>query len=157
MTTGSSEQAAEPVPAGKEQAASGTRFRKGTSGNPAGRKPGTGQVAKFRRDIAKHVPGIVDALVKRAQEGDTGAARLLLERAIPPVRATEQPIEFDMPTEGTLTDKGRAVLEAAARGEIGAAQAAQLVGALSSLATLTTTDELATRLDALEARLGKPT
>ena len=35
------------------------RWKPGESGNPAGRKPGSGEVAKLRAAIAEHMPGIV--------------------------------------------------------------------------------------------------
>lgn len=58
------------------------RWKKGESGNPSGRKPGTGEVARIRAAIADKVPAILESLLARALEGDTGAARLLLERDI---------------------------------------------------------------------------
>ncbi len=130
---------------------SGGRFKPGTSGNPAGRKPGTGEVAKLRQGIAKHIPAITRKLVQQAKAGDVQAARLLFERVIPPLKAAEHASALPLP-DGTLTQQGRAVLAAAAAGEIAAGQAAQLVAALSALASLTGTDELAARIAALEAR-----
>ena len=37
-------------------------WKTGQSGNPAGRKPGTGEVAKIRAAIAKQVPAIIKQL-----------------------------------------------------------------------------------------------
>ena len=67
------------------------RWKVGESGNPAGRKPGTGEVAKIRAAIADRVPELLAAMMTRALDGDVGAARLLLERAIAPLKAAEQP------------------------------------------------------------------
>lgn len=63
-------------------------WQPGQSGNPAGRKPGSGEVAALRAGIREHVPAIVQKLVEAALAGDTGAARLLLERVIPPMKAS---------------------------------------------------------------------
>ena len=51
------------------------RWKKGESGNPKGRTPGTGEVPKIRAAIAARVPEILDKLMALALEGDTGAAR----------------------------------------------------------------------------------
>ena len=129
------------------------RWKPGESGNPAGRAPGSGEVAKLRASIAKHLPDIITRLVEAAKAGDAGAARLLLERVIPPIKATEQPVSVDMP-EASLTDQGRAVLSAAGAGNLSPSQAAQLLSGLGTLAKLVESDELAARIAALEAKNG---
>ena len=88
-------------------------WKPGQSGNPAGRKPGTGEVAKLRAAIAEHVPPIIEKLTAAALSGDVGAARLLLERVIPPLKASEEPVLLTLP-DGTLTEQGRGVLVAVA-------------------------------------------
>ena len=50
------------------------RWKKGESGNPKGRTPGSGEVPKIRAAIAACVPEILDKLMALALEGDTGAA-----------------------------------------------------------------------------------
>lgn len=131
----------------------GGKFRPGTSGNPSGRPPGKGEVAKLRDSIAKQVPSIVRALVKQAKAGDAAAARLLLERVIAPLKAAEQGAPITLP-DGSLSEQARAVLAAAAAGELAPAQAAQMMAALSALAAIVSTDELAARIAALEQRHG---
>lgn len=127
------------------------RWKTGESGNPSGRKPGTGEVAKLRDSIAAHLPAIITQLVTKAKEGDSQAARLLLERVLPPMKAIEQPTMLFLPDDGTLTAKAAAVLSAAAAGELAPGQAAQLITALGTLAKITEVDELAARITALEA------
>lgn len=126
-------------------------WKPGQSGNPAGRKPGTGEVAKIRARISARVPELLDALMLSALSGDVGAARLLLERAIAPLRAAEQAQALHMPGD-TLTDKGRAVLDAVAAGELPPGQGAALLGAIGTLARVVELDEFAARLAALETR-----
>ncbi|MDZ5457885.1 DUF5681 domain-containing protein [Azohydromonas lata] len=128
------------------------RWKPGQSGNPAGRKPGTGEVARLRAAIAEQVPTILETLTTAALAGDVAAARLLLERVLPPVKATEQAAPVALPDGGTLTEQGRAVMQAVAHGELAASQGAALLGALGQLAKLTETDELARRIEALETR-----
>lgn len=126
-------------------------WKPGQSGNPAGRKPGTGEVGKLRASIAAHLPEVITKLVQQAKEGDAQAARLLLERVLPPVKATELPAPVALP-EGALADQGRAVVAAAGSGVLAPGQAAQLLTGLGALAKLIETDELIARIAALEAR-----
>lgn len=128
------------------------RWKTGESGNPAGRKPGTGEVAKIRAAIANRLPELLDKLMVQALEGDTAAARLLLERAVAPLKANEQAVVLDLPTGGTLTAKATAVLAAAAAGVLAPGQAAQLITAMGTLAKITELDELAARVAALETK-----
>ena len=130
------------------------RWKAGESGNPAGRKPGTGEVAKIRAAIAKRVPDLLDAMMAKALDGDVGAARLLLERAIAPLKAIEQAQALTLP-DGTLTDQGRAVLRSVADGVLAPSQGAALLGAIGTLARVTEMDELESRIAALEVRNGK--
>ena len=60
-------------------------FVKGQSGNPAGRPKNCGVIAELRGSINQHVPEIIERLVKAAKSGDVLAAKLLLERVVPPV------------------------------------------------------------------------
>lgn len=130
-------------------------WKPGQSGNPRGRKPGTGQVAKLRASLADDVQDILKVLVTAAKAGDVKAARLILERIFPPVKAIEQAVILQMPADGTLTAKAAAVLDAAAAGHLAPTQAAQLITALGSLAKITEIDELAARITALETQHGK--
>lgn len=108
-------------------------------------------MAKLRAAIAQHVPTIIERLVAAALQGDTGAARLLLERVCPPLKATEEAAPLALP-DGTLTEQGRAVLGAVAAGELAPGQGAALLGAIGTLARVAEVDELERRLTALEAR-----
>jgi phage I-like protein len=110
-------------------------------------------VAKIRAAIASRLPELLDKLMALAMEGDTAAARLLLERAVAPLKAAEQPQALSLPN-GTLTEQGRAVLAAVAAGELAPGQGAQLVAAIGTLARVAEIDELAARVAALENKHG---
>ena len=129
-------------------------WKPGQSGNPKGRPAGTGEVGKLRAAIAKRVPDLLDAMMAKALDGDVGAARLLLERAIAPLKAIEQAQALALP-DGTRTAQGRAVLRSVADGELAPSQGAALLGAIGTLARVTELDELESRIAALEARNGK--
>ncbi len=120
-------------------------WKPGQSGNPAGRKPGTGEV------VAARVPELLTAMMTKALEGDVGAARLLLERAVPPLKAAEQTQALSLP-DGTLTQQGRAVLACVAAGELAPGQGAQLLTGIGTLARVVEIDELAKRIEKLEEK-----
>lgn len=128
-----------------------TSFKPGQSGNPAGKKPGSGALQKLRAELQVVMPEIVTQLIDMALGGDLQAMRLLLDRGYPPTKATEQPVEIDMPDDGSLTIQGRAVLSAVARGDLAPGQGAQLLAAIGSLARVIEIDELTQRIDKLEA------
>lgn len=131
------------------------RWKPGESGNPKGKPPGTGEVAKLRAAIGERVPELLAAMMTRALDGDVGAARLLLERAVAPLKAAEQTQALSLP-DGTLTEQGRAVLAAVAAGELAPGQGAQLLAAIGTLGKVAELDELAARITALEKTYAKP-
>ncbi len=137
-------------PAKKKRAG---RWKPGESGNPRGRPAGSGQVAQIRAAIAGHVPELIQALVTKALDGDVGAARLLLERTVAPLRAVEPAQALTLP-DGSLTEQGRAVLRAVAAGQLAPSQGASLLSALGALARVAELDELTARIEALEAAQG---
>ena len=127
-------------------------WKPGQSGNPKGRPPGRGEVSKLRAAIADRVPELLAAMMTRALDGDVGAARLLLERAIAPLKGVEQAVILRLPNDGTLSAKANAVLSAASAGDLAPGQAAQLIAALGTLAKIHEVDELSARIAALEAQ-----
>ena len=127
----------------------GTRWVPGQSGNPAGRRPGSGEVARLRAAIAEHVPAIIARLVEQARDGDVQAARLLLERTVPAVKPAEDVAPIAIPLE-TLGGAGRALLKAGAAGELAPGQVAALLGAVATLGKVVELDELVARIERLE-------
>lgn len=133
-----------------------TAWKPGQSGNPAGKPSGSGELQKLREAIGEHVPEIIDQLVTAARGGDVQAARLILERVLPPIKAIEQLQAINLTGE-TLTDQGRAVLAAVAAGELAPGQGAQLLAAIGTLGKVVEVDELAARIAALEEKhVSKP-
>ena len=127
-----------------------SRWRKGQSGNPKGKPPGCGHVQKLREAIGKDMEEIIQIQVEKAKQGDSQAARLLLERTIPPSKPTEQPTPMELPADCSMSDQARAILAAVASGEIAAGQASQMLQGLASAAKIIETEELAARIAALE-------
>jgi hypothetical protein len=87
-----------PANAGEKQ--SRGRFRKGESGNPAGKRPGTRNRATVLLEAIADddLKAIVMKIVEKAKAGDLVAARLILDRIAPASRA--RALEIDLPTIG---------------------------------------------------------
>lgn len=129
-------------------------FPPGVSGNPRGRPPrGFAKAERLRSALARDLPDILKKLVSAAKGGDIQAARTILERVLPPLKAIEAPAPIGE-LRGTLPDQGAAILQAMAAGILAPAQATALLGALASQAKLVEVSDLGKRLDAIEARLG---
>ena len=129
----------------------GGRFAVGNEGSP-GRPPGRGAVAEMRETLATDLHKIIDTLKAQALAGDPQAIRIILDRVLPTLRPVELPAVLALPTGGTLADQAQAVVQAAAAGDLAPGQAAQIVGALGSVAKIIETTELVRRIEALEAR-----
>lgn len=128
---------------------------KGKSGNPAGRPKGIpNPQAKLRKLI--NVEGIVKKLQEKALTGNTRAAELLLERALPPLRAVAEPVTLPgLAKAGTLTAKAECIVALTAEGRLSPDVATAMLGAIGQLAKTTEIDELTRRLEALEKANGK--
>ncbi len=126
------------------------RWKTGESGNPKGRKPGSGKVAHLREKILQHLPEIIDQLVNKAIEGDTQAAKILLERTIPPTKSIEQPVEIMLPVNADLSTQGQTIIKAVADGILAPGQGTALLTSLGTLARIKEMDELEKRLTVLE-------
>lgn len=126
-----------------------TKWKPGQTGNPKGRPPGQSEITTLRKSIMNDAPEILAGLVTAAKAGDVQAARLILERVLPPLKPMEQAIELSLAGD-TLTDQGRAVLSAIAAGVLAPAQGSQLIAAIGTLARVAEIDELTTRITKLE-------
>lgn len=131
-------------------------WKPGQTGNPKGRPPGQSEITKLRKTLMTDAPEILAGLVTAAKAGDVHAARLILERVLPPVKPTEQAIELELKGD-TLTEQGRAVLSAVSAGALAPGQASQLIAAIGTLARVAEVDELTERITKLEeAKNAKP-
>src|SRR3954470_16848279 len=117
----------EPVNSAGEQR--GRPFKKGQSGNPAGKPKG----ARHRTTMAVDalLEGEAETITRKAVElakaGDTVALRLCMDRLAPPRR--DRPVPFTLPKLDTVADAkaaSAAILEAVAEGELTPNEAADL-------------------------------
>jgi len=143
----------EPNTNGRKTAGRGAggRFAVGNEGSP-GRPPGRGAVAEMRDTLATDLHKIIDTLKAQALAGDPQAIRIIFDRVLPSLRPVELPAVLTLPVGATLAQQARAVVQAAADGEIAPSQAAQIVTALGGVAKIIETTELVKRIEALETR-----
>lgn len=134
-----------------KQRGPGRPFPRGVSGNPKGRPRGSGLVGDMRRAIADHASEVLDALVRKALEGDVQACRALLDRVCPPLRAESLPVMVPGMEAGSLSGRAEAAMKAVAQGNLSPDTAAALMAAVGALAKVREVDELERRIAALEA------
>jgi Family of unknown function (DUF5681) len=125
-----------------------TKFAVGVSGNPKGRKKGTTAAHLLRKSIADDMPEIILKLVEQAKNGDTAAAKILLDRCCPTLKP--QAMNINMPVNGTLAEQGGEVIKATLSGHIPPDIGAQLITALASQGKLIELQELTERIENLE-------
>jgi len=106
----------------------------------------------MRLALATDLDKIIGTLKAQALAGDAQAIRIILDRVLPALRPVDMPTVLALPVDGTLADQARAVVQAAADGDLAPAQAAQIVTALGGVAKIVETTELMRRIEALEAR-----
>lgn len=128
-------------------------WKKGQSGNPAGKPQGmrnkaTMMVLGLMEEGAEE---ITKAVIDAAKGGDLMAARLVIERLAPPLR--ERPINIDLPdtrtAEGCVEAQG-SILQAVGMGELLPGEGATLAGIVENRRRSIETVELEARIQALE-------
>jgi len=71
-------------------------WKQGQSGNPNGRpRKSQRSMAQLRSQISEHLPDVIEVLANAAKEGDVQAARILVERCVPSMRALDQNINVN--------------------------------------------------------------
>lgn len=121
-------------------------FKPGQSGNPKGRKPGPSKIGKLRATLETGVPAILSALVDAAKTGDPVAAKIILDRVLPPLRPeTRQSTPTPVDPDGILT--------AVATGQIGLDQATGLMALAATRVKIAEGEEMVARLTAMESML----
>lgn len=131
-------------------------FRKGQSGNPAGRAAGSRNKVLLALDqtATDAAGGLLQVAIIAAQGGDMRALDLILARAWPVRRGRPMTLP-DMPTITTAADLPLAlarVVEAVTNGEITSEEAQNLGALLEVQRRAIETAELENRIIALEAR-----
>jgi len=128
-------------------------WKPGQSGNPKGRPAGSRNRMTLVALAAMEegADAIAKKVVEMAKQGDMSAARLVLERLVPP--AKERPIFLNLPDTGSadgVAQAQAAILQAVAAGDILPGEAATLAGIVEARRKAVETQELEARISALE-------
>ena len=76
-------------------------WKQGQSGNPKGRpRKSQKTMAQLRSQISEHLPDVIEVLANAAKDGDVQAARILVERCVPSMRALDQNINVNDSVRG---------------------------------------------------------
>jgi dihydrodipicolinate synthase/N-acetylneuraminate lyase len=129
-------------------------FKKGQSGNPAGRPKGLrDRRAALRYKLTRQLPDILKTLAAAAKAGDIPAAKLILERTLPALKTAAETLT--LPAPETLAGQGRVVMEAVASGDISPDEALKLMQAVGAQLRIVEAEEMAKRIEALEQALSR--
>jgi hypothetical protein len=128
-------------------------WKKGESGNPHGKAPGKTPRGKFREQVDAALPGIVQGLVDLALNGDIAAAKIILDKCIPSLKPTADPVPLALGKDGSLSAQGQQVIAATAAGIVASDDAQAVMALLVAQSRLVEQSEIASRLDAIEAWL----
>ena len=124
------------------------------SPNPAGRPKGATSKSKLMERMLADADGIVDAVVTKALEGDTGAASLILNRIIPALRSQSEKVQFGFDAAAPVSQQVEAVLGAVSSGIVAPDVGKQIIDAIGSLSQVRAAEELEARIVALEEARG---
>jgi hypothetical protein len=124
------------------------KFKAGVSGNPKGRPKNKTAATLLRKSIIDDMPDIILKLVEQAKNGDTAAAKILLDRCCPALKP--QAMAINLPANGTLAEQGNEIIKATLSGLIPPDIGSQLITALSNQGKLIELQELTQRVEKLE-------
>ena len=130
-----------------------SQWPKGTSGNPAGRPPGSRNrsTALLEELLEGEGEQLIRKAVELALQGDTNALRLCIDRLVPPRK--DRLINLDLPPVQTANDISHAmtsVVAAIAEGRITPNEGEAVANLLSIQSTVVSVADLERRLEVLE-------
>lgn len=147
-----------PLPPAFSGTKQDTRWRKGQSGNPAGKAKGARHQALIALDLVgqEAAVDIMRSVVAEALAGDMRAADILLARLWPVRRGC--PVRLDLPTIKTASDLAQAlaiVVQAVGAGHLTPEEAASVSAVLEMQRRAIELGDLENRITALENAHGK--
>jgi hypothetical protein len=130
-------------------------WKPGQSGNPKGRPRGSRNRVTLVALAAMEegAEAIARKIVDMAKEGDMSAARLVLERLVPP--AKERPVFLELPSTETaegVAEAQNAILQAVGAGDLLPGEGTALAGMVEARRKAVETLELEQRISALESK-----
>lgn len=134
-----------------------TKFKKGQSGNPTGRKRGSvNKRTKLAKLLEPHAENLINKTVELALGGDVNALRLCIERLIP--KATNQNINLDfqnidLESPDSLSTTGRKIITAITTGDIAPNEGKEMMGILESQRKLIEHVDISRKLEEITEHL----
>jgi hypothetical protein len=131
-------------------------FQIGISGNPNGRKAGSRNKATLLLEalLDGEAEAVTRTVIQKAKAGDMIAARLVLDRIVPPVK--ERRVQLALPSVQSAKDIANAlqqVIAAVAGGDIAPHEGQAIATLLDTQRKAIETEALEQRLTQLEERL----
>lgn len=136
-----------------------SQFKKGQSGNPAGKKPGThNKGTKLAKLLEPHAEKLINKTVELALDGDVNALKLCLDRLIPKVKS--QPVqidinELDIENIDNLPTIGKSIVLAVAMGKISPEDGQKLMIVLDAQRKLLEHTDISRKLEEISEYLPK--
>lgn len=121
------------------------------SPNPSGRPKGIlDKRVRVAQRMLDDADSIVIALIEKAQEGDVGAASLILSRILPALRSQTEKVQFPFDATAPIPQQIEAVLTAIACGAVSADVGQTIISALGTLSDARLASDIDARLTTLE-------
>ena len=135
----------------------GRKFAPGQTGNPAGRPAGSRNKATLALDelLEGKAKAVTEKCLELAIAGDAVALRIAMDRILPVRRG--RPVRFDLPAIEKPSDLVTAlggILQAVAVGDITPDEGATIAGVMDAKRRAHETQDLETRLAAIERATG---
>lgn len=144
-----------PENTGQEQAELENKgqFPPGKSGNPAGKPQGARNKTTLMCEklMEGDAEDVVKAVIEKAKDGDVQAAKLILERLVPPRKG--RPVRIDLPdvlAAMDIVEAHSAILMAASSGDITLEEASLFSGLIDGHRKAIETEELAKEVEAIK-------
>lgn len=127
----------------------GGKFAPGHSGNPGGR---SGQTQAIRAQLAAGADAVTRKVLAAAKKGDMQACRLILERLVPPLKPTSEPVQFEF-DDTDLPSAARSIMRAIAGGQLAPDQGKSLIEGLGAVARVIEVAELQKAVEELRQQM----
>lgn len=142
------------VEAKAERGPGNPQWRKGMpSPNPAGRPPSIAQrKARIHERMLDEAGAVIDVMLSKALEGDSGAAALVVNRVLPVLRPQSEKVTFVLDADQPVSKQVEQVLTAISKGEVAPDVGKKIVETVQALGNVRALEDLEQRITMLEAK-----